>query len=545
MMIQRFFSLLIFLLFVNNIAAQSLSSEEIIENRVEASYDNEPVYARNIILFSQLEISKFYTNRNFNLAWENVKNREDLITSLQRADEEGLLPEDYHLKEIRTLLNKSSYTQLSELETAEFDLILTDALILYASHLISGKVDQSKLRTEWDLDRNEKPENPDSLLTVTLGNMQVKEVLESFKPKSPFYDDLKFYLKEYRELAKKGGWNKISEGETLKKGMRNDRISEVRKYLLTTNDLESAYAEDDDLYDDELEVAVKKFQFRHNLTEDGAIGKGTLAQMNTSVEDRIEMMRLNLERARWVLHHPEDDFLIVNIAGFNIKRVQNKKIVYSSRVIVGKNHKESPIFKDEVEYIVMNPTWTLPYSIATHETLPKLKKDPGYLAAKQMEIMDRNGKILDPNTIDFNKYSSGNFPFIIRQTAGPHNALGQVKFIFPNKYAVYLHDTPSRGLFNREDRAFSHGCIRLEKKWELLMGLMNEPQVWNMDKINSILESGKTTQINLKKHVDIYILYWTAGVDRDKNLYFERDVYNRDASVLKALNKPIKSVLVN
>ena len=544
MMIQRFFSLVIFLLFANSVSSQNLTSQQIIENRVEASYDNKPVYARNIILFSQVEISKFYSNRSFNLAWENGKNRQDLITSLERADEEGLLPEDYHLREIRALSNTTAYSKLSALEMADFDLILTDALILYASHLISGKVDQSKLRTEWDLDMNEKPENPDSLLTVTLGNRQVKETLNSFKPKSPFYDDLKLYLKEYRELAKSGGWNKISEGETLKKGMRNERISEVRKYLITTNDLKADNVEDDDLFDEELEIAVKKFQFRHNLTQDGAIGKGTLAQMNMSVEDRIEMMRLNLERARWVLHHPGDDFLIVNIAGFNIKRVQNKEIVYTSRVIVGKNHKESPIFKDEVEYIVMNPTWTLPYSIATHETLPKLKKDPGYLAAKQMEIMDRNGKVLDPNNIDFSKYSSGNFPFIIRQKAGPHNALGQVKFIFPNKYAVYLHDTPSRSLFNREDRAFSHGCIRLEKKWELLMGLMNQPEVWNMDKINSVLESGKTTQINLKKHVDIYILYWTAGVDRDKNLYFERDVYNRDASVLKALNKPITPVLM-
>jgi murein L,D-transpeptidase YcbB/YkuD len=412
-------------------------------------------------------------------------------------------------------------------------------MILYASHLISGKVDQSKLRTEWDLSINEGPENPDSLLTVTLGQHQIKQVLEGFKPKSPFYDKLKVRLKEYRELSNNGGWNKIPEGETLKKGMSSERIVDVRKYLNITEDFPANADLNSPLFDDELEVAVKKFQFRHNLTQDGAIGKGTLAQMNVSVEDRIGMMRLNLERTRWVLHHPEEDFLIVNIAGFNIKRIQNKEIVYQSRVIVGKNHKESPIFKDEVEYIVFNPTWTLPYSIATHETLPKLKKDPGYLAAKHMEIMDRNGKILDPSSIDFNKYSTGNFPFIIRQKAGSHNALGQVKFIFPNKYAVYLHDTPSRGLFSREDRAFSHGCIRLEDKWELVMSLMNEPEVWNMDKINKILDSGKTTQVNLKKHEDIYILYWTAGVDKDDNLYFERDVYYRDAAVLEALDKPI------
>jgi len=541
MFLQKYFMtfVLVFLLFSKFTFSQNSPSEQIIESRVEANFDKKPVFAQNIVLFSQVELSKFYSNRNFHLAWDDKMNREDLISSLEASIEEGLLPKDYHLEIIRSLMNRSSYKNLSNVDKADLDLLLTDAMLLYASHLISGKVDQSKLRAEWDLSINEGPENPDSLLTVTLAQHQIKQVLEGFKPKSPFYDKLKLRLKEYRELANRGGWNKIPEGETLKKGMSNERIVDVRKYLDLTGDLPANTNLDKPLFDEELEIAVKRFQYRHNLTQDGAIGKGTLAQMNMSIENRIGMMRVNLERTRWVLHHPEDDFLIVNIAGFNIKRIQNKEIIYQSRVIVGKNHKESPIFKDEIEYIVFNPTWTLPYSIATHETLPKLKKDPDYLAAKQMEIMDRNGKILDPNSIDFDQYSTGNFPFIIRQTAGPHNALGQVKFIFPNKYAVYLHDTPSRGLFNREDRAFSHGCIRLEDKWDLVMSLMDEPDVWNMDKINQILDSGKTTQINLKKHEDIYILYWTAGVDADDNLYFERDVYNRDASVLIALDEPV------
>ena len=188
----------------------------------------------------------------------------------------------------------------------------------------------------------------------------------------------------------------------------------------------------------------------------------------------------------------------------------------------------------------MNPTWTLPYSIATHETLPRLKKDPGYLAAKHMEVMDRNGKILNPATIDWAQYSSGNFPFIIRQKAGPWNALGEVKFIFPNKYAVYLHDTPSRGLFNQQDRAFSHGCIRTEDKWGLLMSLMDDSKVWNMDKINEILKSGETTTINLPKPINIYLVYLTAAVDEHNNLLFMKDIYKRDKAVFNALNEPFE-----
>jgi len=435
-------------------------------------------------------------------------------------------------------LNKSKYNKLNEKDLVDLDLLMTDALILYASHLISGKVEQSKLRSKWDIDLNPRPKNIDSLLTVTLHNKKVKDALDQVKPQHYLYKLLKFHLNEYRELAKKGGWPKVSEGESLKKDMIDARILEIRSYLLVTKDLTENKVENDSLFDEDLEFAIKKFQIRHNLTDDGVIGKGTIEQMNVSVEERIDMIRLNLERMRWVFHNPDNDFLLVNIAGFYVKRFKNKKEIFHSRVIVGKYNKESPIFKGEMKYIVMNPTWTLPYSISTHETLPKLKKDPGYLSAKHMEIMDRKGTVLNPANIDFNEYSSGNFPFIVRQKAGPWNALGQVKFMFPNKYAVYLHDTPSRGLFNQQDRAFSHGCIRTEKKWKLLMSLMDDESVWNMDKINKILKSGKTTTINLPKPINIYIMYWTSRVDIENNLYFMKDVYKRDPAVIKALDMP-------
>jgi len=395
------------------------------------------------------------------LAWTNNKNRNDLLLSIQSAFDEGLDPNDYHLEKISELLEKTKYKNLNNKDLVDLDFLMTDALILYASHLISGKVEQAKLRSKWDVALNPRPENIDSLLTVTLHNKKIKEALESLKPRHYLYKLMKFNLKVYRELAKNGGWPKIEEGETLKKDMINERILAIRKYLLITQDLKSNAGANDSLYDEKLEEAVKKFQTRHNLTSDGVIGKGTLEQMNVSVADRVDMFKVNLERMRWVFHEQEDDFLLVNIAGFYVKRFRNKEVVFSSRVIVGKFHKETPIFKGEMQYIVLNPTWTLPYSIATHETLPKLKKDPGYLSAKHMEIMDRSGKILNYNNIDFSKYSTGNFPFIVRQKAGPWNALGQVKFIFPNKYSVYLHDTPSRSLFNRQDRAFSHGCIRM------------------------------------------------------------------------------------
>lgn len=532
--------LFLFLVSYTTLQAQERTIEEVVESKVLPEDSQEAVVINGKELYSQTELPRFYANREFEPAWSNHKNKMDLIESIESAYEEGLDPKDYHLEQIKKYMEKSKNSKLSQGEKADMDLLMTDALILYASHLLEGKLEQSELRKKWDVERNQGPSNPDSLLTATLHNRNVKGILEDFKPNNYMYKLLKFHLKKLRDEAENGGWPEVSEGETLKPGDSDERIIAIRQFLMAVGDLKAKTVDDEEVFDEELEVAVKKFQIRHKLTSDGVIGKGTIEQMKVPIEDRIDMIVLNLERARWIFQQPDEDFLLVNIAGFHVKRITNKKEVFDSRVIVGKYHKETPVFKGVMKYIVMNPTWTLPYSIATHETLPKLKKDPGYLAAKHMEVMDRNGKILNPATIDWNEYSAGNFPFIIRQKAGPWNALGEVKFIFPNKYSVYLHDTPSRGLFNRQDRAFSHGCIRTEDKWGLLMSLMDDPEVWNMDKVNEILKSGETTTINLPKPINIYLIYLTAAVDQENNLMFMKDIYKRDKAVLNAINKPFQ-----
>lgn len=538
--LRTFFSILFLFVYQFTLDAQQLSVEEILEQKLNEQSGEVGIMIDGIKLFSQTALPRFYNNRAFELAWNDKKNRKHLMESIESAFHEGLDPEDYHQERIENLLDLAKKRDLTNAEKVKLDLFMTDALILYASHLLEGKLEQSALRKEWDVEKNERPENVDSLLTVTLHNHLVKPALEAFKPNNYIYKMMKLHLKELREKEKSGGWPKVSQGVVLKPGDTAGRILEIRDYLIAVGDLDKKNDAYGEVYDKDLETAVKKFQYRHKLTQDGIIGKGTVEQMNVSIQDRIDMVRLNLERMRWIFHKPDDDFLLVNIAGFHVKRFTNRKEVFDSRVIVGKYHHETPIFKGEMKYIVMNPTWTLPYSIATHETLPKLKKDPGYLASKHMEVMDRKGSLLNPETINWSQYSAGNFPFIIRQKAGPWNALGEVKFMFPNKYAVYLHDTPSRGLFNQQDRAFSHGCIRTEDKWGLLMSLMDDPEVWNMDKINEILESGETTTIDLPKPINIYLIYFTASVDEDSGLLFMKDIYNRDKAVLKALNEPYK-----
>ena len=491
-------------------------------------------------LYTSQELTTYYKDHDYNPLWFEKSSRQELIGIIEDSYNEGLNPSDYHIDRIKQLEEEVESGNRDVSILANLELLLSDATALYATHLLWGKVDQSKIRQNWDIPRNPKPSNIDSLFAQYKYNNDLTAFFNRLKPSQFMYKELKKGLKRYRKIAEDGGWPAIPEGETLKKGTTDERVATVREYLTITGDLpENTFAENPEVFDENLEDAVKNFQFRHNLTQDGIIGKGTLAQMNIPVEKRIDMIRISLERGRWVMQQLGSDFLVVNIAGFNMRRVQNDSITFFSPVIVGRQYHESPIFKGKMIYIEMNPTWTLPYSIATKETLPKLKKDPSYLAKKNMIIMDRNGKKLDPNTIDFSKYSAGNFPFIIRQEPGPNNALGQVKFIFPNKYSVYVHDTPGRYLFNREDRAFSHGCIRLQKKWELLMSLMDDPEVWNMDKINEILASEKTTRINLPKPEEIIILYWTAGADKQHRLFFDRDIYQRDDAVLQALDGPV------
>jgi len=530
---------ILFLIVVLSLSTNAQNStQDIVKQRINAGKETSTVSADGIILHSQNVLPRYYEARNYEPSWTDSKNFSALISILEDAYNEGLNPTDYNLERIVELIGETNKNQDPE-KIADLEMLMTDAIFFYGSHLIMGKVDQSKISSGWEVPPNSLPGNGDSLLSIALAQKDLGQTINSLKPDNFMYKGMRNGLKNLRSIQADGGWPSIPPGQVLKPGISDSRVAILRKYLIITGDLDrNTKSEDENVFDEIVESAVKQFQFRHNLNQDGVIGKGTLEIMNIPVEERINTVRVNMERARWVMHHLPEDFMVVNIAGFNVRRVTNDSVVFWSRVIVGRHYHETPIFKGTLSYIELNPTWTLPYSIATKETLPRLKKDPGYLAKKNMIIMDRSGKELDPTTIDFNSLSRGNFPYTLRQKAGPHNALGQVKFMFPNKHAVYLHDTPARSLFSQEDRAFSHGCIRLDQKWELFLNLVGDDG-WDMKKINTVLNSGKTTRVSLKHPIEILLLYWTAGGDKQNRLYFNKDVYDRDAIVLKELNKKV------
>jgi murein L,D-transpeptidase YcbB/YkuD len=264
--------------------------------------------------------------------------------------------------------------------------------------------------------------------------------------------------------------------------------------------------------------------------------------MNVSVEKRIDQILVNLERGRWVYRDIDENFILVNIAAFQSTYFRDDEIKWRERSQVGKDYRQTPVFKAELQYLVFNPTWTVPPTILAKDVLPAIKKDVSYLKRKNMKVLSRSGKVLDPVSIDWTKYTGKNFPYIIRQDPGPSNALGRVKFIFPNKHFVFLHDTPSKTLFNRDMRALSSGCIRVENPFNLAEAVLNDSTNWNLTRIEDVVKSKKTKTVYLDTPLPVLLLYATAfpANEMEDTICFRDDIYNRDEAVLKQLKGEFK-----
>jgi murein L,D-transpeptidase YcbB/YkuD len=289
------------------------------------------------------------------------------------------------------------------------------------------------------------------------------------------------------------------------------------------------------MYDAALETAVKRFQDHHRLTADGAIGRATVEAMNVTVRGRIEQVRANLERARWVLGGLQDTFLLVNLPAFKVYYIREGENVWESRTQIGREARQTPTFRADLRYLVFNPDWTVPPTILAKDVLGGMQKGENPIRTKGLTILDRRGRPVDPGSIDWQAATPRNFPYTLRQPPGPNNALGRVKFIFPNEHAIFLHDTPSRELFRADTRTFSSGCIRVERPLELAAALLQQ-QDWTPEKIEQAVASGRSETIPLERAVPVLIVYWTVSVGASGDLRFARDVYTRDPPLIRALN---------
>jgi len=528
------FILALFTLPVTVIAEETFQTE--VQSRLDSlTEDTSYLKIDSQIIYSSPIITKLYQSNGYQLIWNN-KLIPVLRKEILKLQDDGLNPDDYWLPSIDILLNKQQQGLLDISSSVDLDLLLSENFFRAYYNLLIGKVDPEALDKNFNFSQPFDRKDIRPKLIALLEDGKVEEILKQARPTHKRYDSLKNVLARYREYQNTGSWVTIQSGKTLRLGDKNTRVSQVRAQLITTNDYIGT-TENPELFDVELKTAVKHFQERHELDNDGVIGAKTLAEMNVSVEQRIDQLRINLERQRWYYHKLKGEFIAVDIAGFHVYWMKDNKLFWEAKSQVGKQFTQTPVFKDVIRYIDFNPTWTIPAGIKRRSILPNLKKDPEYLVKKGYLLLTMDGKEVDSTSIDWK--SLNHIPYIVRQPAGPNNALGLVKFMFPNKHAVYLHDTNNKNYFSRTSRSFSAGCVRVDKPFDFAERLLADQDGWNREKIDAVIASGKTTRVNLKKPIKIVIGYSTAFI-RDGNVFFRNDIYNRDSKLLTALNGPFK-----
>ena len=472
-------------------------------------------------------LQSFYVTRGQRASWDGPASRQQLLAAVGTAAAEGLNPRDYHLAAL----------QGSNTTSAAFDALRTDALIRLAAHLFHGKLDAIDYLPEIDLQNAELGASAVQLLEDAIGKPDIPALLERLTPHGEIYQRLKAGLAQYRAIEQRGGWGLVADGPTLHPGDRSPRVVALRERLSASADLrDPGPVTDRELFDTALAQATRHFQTRHQLDADGVVGKKTVTALNVPVSQRIDQIRINLERARWLLHDLPASYVLVDIAGFTVRYVQDGKELLRSRAVVGKPFRMTPIFRATMKYLEFNPTWTVPPTILRQDVLPQIRKNPGYLASKKMRVLTFEGKEVNPASVDWSRYQGKNLPYLIRQDPGPDNALGRVKFMFPNQHHVYLHDTPSRDLFRQSERAFSSGCIRVEEA-ATLAKLLLARQGWTPAQVEESLAGKRTRKVSLDTPVPVLLYYWTVAIEDDGDILFKRDIYQRDAKLLEALDE--------
>ncbi len=478
-------------------------------------------------------ISTFYTNRLFETIWTNEL-IEQLLSEIALSKMDGLDPEDYHIELLRELAQVQT---MSPYEQANFELLLTDSFLLLATHLLSGKVNPVTINPDWRVVKREG--DPVELLAKAIIEADVQGVIDSLRPKYKAYGRLKEKLRVYREVSINGGWGTVEDGPTIKPGEAGDRVLQVRNRLTASGDLQSYTNDEPELYDEVLKEAVRKFQIRHGLEVDGSVGKSTLAAMNVSVEDRIQDIILNLERCRWLPQDLGDHYVMVNLPAYEMEVIKGQEVTLEMGVAVGKPYRQTPVFSSKLSYMVINPYWTVPPTILYQDMIPAQIKNANYLPSLQIKVLDQSGNEVDPATINWSGYNR-NFPYTLRQEPGKLNALGRVKFIFPNEFNIYMHDTNHPEVFAKYNRALSSGCIRLAQPMELayyLGSLQSKPL--NREAIDELSKSKSNQAVILSEPLTVHMQYWTAFVDERGSLNFRPDIYDRNPRLLKAFTSSL------
>ena len=481
----------------------------------------------------------FYERRQFATAWvANAKARpqiDDLVDALREADREGFDPNLYNVAMIEERRAEAAKGFLSEKgfdprEAGALDVWLTFLYMKYASDVADGLSDLARADPAWKI----RPERFDPLahLEKALSENRIKESLHELLPTSPEYARLRTALSDYRAIDSKGGWPQLPATLKLKPGQRSPAVAALARRLAVSGDYRGSIPEGKHaVYGAELQEAAKLFQLRHGLTDDGVTGKDVVAEMNVPIERRIAQIQMNLERWRWLPRDLGERYILVNIPEMRLDVYEGDKVPLTMKVVVGKPDSQTPIFNDEMTYLVFSPYWNVPETIAQDETLPAVIKDPGFLTRNNMDIVDKAGNAVDPASLDLSDPAAYRF----RQRPGNDNSLGLVKFMFPNQFNVYLHDTPADSLFGRAARSLSHGCVRVEQPEELANYVLRDQPEWDGERIQAAMHGGEEKIAKLKAPLPVYLGYWTARARPDGTVHFRPDVYDVDSRLTTRL----------
>ncbi len=479
-------------------------------------------------------LPRFYKLRGYRAAWLGPHGPLPLAQALLRAirasEEDGFSAATFHLVAIQTLLEDVDRRRQLDMTVApevqvDLELLLTDAFLTLGRQLQFGRVKPKLPGYEWFIPQTDRRDLL-QLLEQAIETGQIEKILHEQLPAQGGYVRLRAQLAEYRAIAKAGGWPVVTPGPSLHKGDRDKRVALLRRRLLLSHDLPEAskVAAEPRLFDDALEAALKRFQERHGLSEDGVLGGGSIPALNVSVQKRIRQIALNMERWRWLPRELGRRYLAVNIANFSLRIVEDDRAILTMPVVVGTQYRHTPVFTGLMTHVILNPSWFVPKKLAVEDLLPKLKKDPAYLEKHGFSALRKKpgGKWVEvaPAEIDWSTLDEESFDLTLRQNSGPNNALGRVKFIFDNPFNVYLHDTPAKELFKKRIRTYSSGCIRLGRPLDLVRYLFPADSTWKSETAEK--------KLVLPEPIAVHILYETSWVDGQGVLNFRPDLYGRD-----------------
>lgn len=500
------------------------------------------------------DVAAFYRARGFRPVWQDQTQVSALVEALRELENDGLSPEDYRPQSLATQWARLTQDASSNARAlADAEVAATSRLLLALRHLSRGKVDPASVDEDWEIGVDEFA--PDyAALGQQVERGEIATAFDAARPEYPPYQRLRDGLARYRAIAEAGGWPHLPERESpLKPGDRHpdvallrERLSVLGKPELLAADIDyyaleplQLEAPDAEHYDATLAEAVRQFQRRHLLEDDGVIGPKTRAALNVPAASRVAQIRVNLERARWLLHDLPEQFVLVDIAGYQLSYYRGPEDVWRTRIVVGQPYRSTPTLRSEITHLNLNPTWTIPPTIYRDDMLPKIRNDLAYLEQENLKVIDYQGNSLDPRDIDWQK--PGNI--MLRKPAGGDNPLGRVVIRFPNDYSVYLHDTPAQHLFNRPQRAASSGCIRVENVMEFVRLLLEDNPRWNVAALSKAVGSNESRTIRLEEPVPVIIHYWTVDTTRQGQLAFRPDIYERDDKLQRALDEPLDDAL--